>query len=217
MVAILQLPEHCGAVLRARRRAVGFGSMSACAAASVALEERDPAIFRSFSRSSLNTWELDPAGESLEVAHSRAVRTLCYLLQWSGPDFTAYVGIPIGPVPRRPARAAPPAGGAATAPPRVAGARVSIHIAAAPQVTGWSLEPDIPHGATVIAAPGRGRPGDCVVARGPTRQLIVFRLGSTTPDGPQPALFASGDDGLSGAAPEIEILARVVRVSWGSD
>lgn len=212
MVTVARASGHCGAVLRTRRKAVGFSSMNACAAASAELEALDPATFKRFSRSSLNSWELDPSGERLELAHGRAVRTLCYLLQWSGPDFTTYVGIPIGTVPRRSEGVAEPLLQRSGERHQYAtGVRVSIHMGAAPEVMGWSLEPDIAQGATVIAEPGRYRPGDRVVARIPEQGLIVCRL--VTNASQRPALFTADQ---SGEAPllgrDAEILAKVVKV-----
>lgn len=184
--------------------------MEACAAASAELEALDPRVFRRFSRSRLNSWELDAGGESLEAAHGRAVRTLSYLLQWSGPDFTAYVGVPIGPVPRRSERAVASLQRPGDHGPSQ-GVRVSIHMGAAPQVTGWSLEPDIPPGATVIADAVRCRPGDRVVARLAEGRLIVCRLLANGPQ--QPVLFGAQHNGDALAiGRDAEILARVVRV-----
>jgi hypothetical protein len=198
--------DHCGAVLRARRREVGFESMAACAAASAELEARDPARFKRFGRSSLNGWELDPSGDSLDVAHGRAVRTLSYLLQWSGPDFSVYTGVPIGAVPRRPRPQRLP--GRKPGPEGVGGVRVSIQLGAAPQTGGWSLEGELEPGATVIAEPGACRPGDLVVARLDDRQLVVLRL---APDlDRQPPLFTEvTDEALRRTARRFEILGKV--------
>ena len=82
---------------------------------------------------------------------------------------------------------------------------------AAPEVMGWSLEPDIAQGATVIAEPGRYRPGDRVVAHVPEQGLIVCRLATNAAQ--RPALFTAeqnGDAPLLGR--DAEILAKVVKV-----
>lgn len=103
LVPYLPLPHHYmsrfGEAIRERREVVGYKTATACAEASVKLEKENPAQFRSFSQSSLSRWELDKTGEYIESAHSKSLRTLAYLLQWTSQEFLERVGIPIGPVP----------------------------------------------------------------------------------------------------------------------
>jgi len=89
-----------GEAIRERREYVGFTTATSCANESIRLEREDPLSFKRFSQSSLSRWELDKTGEFIESAHSRSLRTLAYLLNWSSEQFERRVGVSIGRVPR---------------------------------------------------------------------------------------------------------------------
>ena len=94
------ISQRFGEVLAAQREARGFANQSDVASASVSLAHEGNGVFESFSQQWLSRLESDTTGERIDAANRRKLRTLSYLLGWSGSEFEQRVGVPVGTVPR---------------------------------------------------------------------------------------------------------------------
>lgn len=89
-----------GEALTSQREAIGFVKQGDAADASAALAREAADVFESFSQQWLSRLESDRTGERIDAANRRKLRTLSYLLGWSGFEFEQHVGVPVGTVPR---------------------------------------------------------------------------------------------------------------------
>ena len=89
-----------GEALTSQREATGFAKQGDAADASAALAREAADVFESFSQQWLSRLESDRTGERIDAANRRKLRTLSYLLGWSGFEFEQHVGVPVGTVPR---------------------------------------------------------------------------------------------------------------------
>ena len=95
-----QISRRFGEALGTRREARGFINQLDAANASVSLAHEAKGVFESFSQQWLSRLESDMTGERIDAANRRKLRTLSYLLGWSGSEFEQCVGVPVGTVPR---------------------------------------------------------------------------------------------------------------------
>ena len=89
-----------GDALTRQRERAGYAKQADAANASVSLAREDTETFESFSQQWLSRLESDKTGERIDAANRRRLRTLSYLLGWSGSEFEIHVGVPVGTVPR---------------------------------------------------------------------------------------------------------------------
>ncbi|GHF95247.1 hypothetical protein GCM10017783_03940 [Deinococcus piscis] len=93
--------DRYGEALRRRREHAGYRSQSDLARAVRALHTAGdlPAGLKPFSQQWLSRLEEDTEGHILLSARAQQLRALAYMLGWSGTEFEAAVGVPVGTVP----------------------------------------------------------------------------------------------------------------------
>lgn len=89
-----------GKALASRREGIGYITQGQAAEAAAKLVRDHPHHFASFSQQWLSRLEADSSGERIDGANRRKLRTLAYLLNWTGVQFEGYVGVAIGTVPK---------------------------------------------------------------------------------------------------------------------
>ena len=93
--------DRYGGALRVRREQAGYRSQSDLARAvrALAAEGDLPAGLKPFSQQWLSRLEEDTDGSVLLSARAQQLRALAYMLGWTGTEFEAAVGVPVGTVP----------------------------------------------------------------------------------------------------------------------